>query len=52
MVETESAFPQCPSSVLAALLDSAQGRPELVAFQDRTGAVRSSWGDVAAAIKG
>jgi hypothetical protein len=52
MVETESAFPQCPSSVLAALLDSAQGRPERVAFLDRTGAVSLCWGDVAAAIKG
>ena len=52
MVEAESAFPQCPSSLLAALWDSAQWHPERVAFQDRTSAVRLSPGDVASAIKG
>jgi long-subunit acyl-CoA synthetase (AMP-forming) len=38
------------SNVLAALLVSARNHPERIAFQDRTGHVRLSWADVAAAV--
>lgn len=46
----ETAAPQLPPNLLAAVLHSAREHPERTAFQNRSGSVRLTWSEVTATI--